>query len=117
MPEPQKPIPQEKSKPISNDMEECYVILNQALARVETAKVMHYYSDDWFQVFYEYFKRLWTTTRHEELLKTKMYGKISLLAAVQHYFSGDVKTNWEFGARVARVYVDALFETGILTAR
>lgn len=110
-------IHQEQGKPLVAEKEGCAVNLNIALAEFEAKNIRGFYTEDAFETFYIYFRRLVTITQHEKSLKESSYGRITMLDAVDRYFSSDVRRNFAFGLKLARAYLKALFHAGILSSR
>jgi len=112
-------IHQEQGKPLVAEKEGCAVSLNMALAEFEAKDIRGYYTEDAFEIFFIYFRRLVTITQHEKSLKDAVhnYGRIPILSAVDRYFNSDVRKNYVFGIKLARAYLKALFHAGILSSR
>lgn len=114
----QQQVRQEKeSKPLIAEKDETARNLNMWLAEFESLQLRGFYSEDAFHAFYTNFKRLWTITQHEKDLQGIKYGKVKLLFLIQHYFSSDVRNKYSFGLNLARAYLKALFEKGILSLK
>lgn len=106
-----------ESKPLIAEKDESARNLNMWLAEFESLQIRKFYSEDAFHGFYTSFKRLWTITQHEASLQDVTYGKAKLLPLIIHYFNSDVRTNYNLGTKLARAYLKALFDKGILSLK
>ena len=114
MPEPQT-IHQEKSKPITNEIETSIANLARLISELEAKKIRNFYSEDIFEYFYINFRTPVLLTQNIKGLQEVKFGKLPLLPLIHQYFKNDPRGRSEFGINLATAYLKAVFEKGVVS--